>query len=646
MSNRQLAAIMFADIAGYTAMMEADEAAALRMLDKFRRKLEVETALHGGRILEFRGDGALCSFHSTLESVRSALSLQLAMQHAPSVPLRIAIHSGDVIIEGDSIYGDGVNIASRMESLAVPGSIFISGKVQDDIKNQKDIHTARMGRYTLKNVREEIDLFVINHPGIVVPEFSNPDGKGELAQSRCILVLPFVNVSKDPDQEYFSDGLTEELISSLSRIKEMKVISRTTSMKYKGTDKDIRTIGRETGANYIMEGSVRSHKNKLRITAQFVDATRDLHLWADNFKGDLDDIFDIQENVAKQIAEALHLQLTKDERENLHKRFTGNMEAYQLYLQGRFFWNKRNKEGMLTAIRFFEKAIEKDPDYALAWAGIADTYNLLGEFTDQSRQELHPRAKTAAHKALEIDNHLAEAHISLAALLMINEWAWEQAESEFRIGLELNPNYATGHHWYSELLLFRGKTEEAIAEMLIAVELDPVSMAILKDLGITYYYSRQYDKGIESGLKALELDPTFIPAHRLLALCYTALGMYDEALQENERWGNAIYSATKAELGRAHILASAGRTDEAISLLNNIIHTQLGGNDCRSIALVYAALGDADSAFEWLRRSIVLREEALSSILVDPKLDNLRSDPRMEEVVHAVGLSEKSIVRL
>jgi TolB-like protein/Tfp pilus assembly protein PilF len=638
MPIRQLAAIMFADIVGYTGLMEEDESGALLLLEKFKKKLEQEVSLHHGRILEFRGDGALCSFSSTLECVRAALSIQVSMHQAPHVPLRIAIHTGDVIIEGDSIYGDGVNIASRMESLAMPGSIFISGRVQDDIKNQRDIRTVHLGKYVLKNVREEIDIYAVSHPGIIVPETPDPEGKGERAKIACILVLPFVNLSRDPEQEYFSDGLTEELITSLSRLKELRVISRTTSMKYKGTDKDIKTIGEEAGASYVMEGSVRSHGKKLKITAQMIDANRDIHLWADHYQGTLDDIFDIQEQVANKIAEALHLQLTSDERDTLHKRFTGSMEAYQLYLQGRFFWNKRNEEGMMTAIRFFEKAIQKDPDYALAWAGIADTYNLLGEFTHQSRQQLHPKAKDAVYKALQIDNQLAEAHISLASLLMVNEWDWEGAEKEFSIGFKLNPNYATGYHWYAELLLFQGRVKEAIDAIALAVELDPLSMAILKDQGIVYYYARQYELGIQTALNTLELDPGFVPAHRLLSLCYTELGRYDDAIMENDLWGDLIRNKTKADLGRAHILAASGKRDEAKAILDGIAPEQLGANDARGIALVYAALKEKEPAFHWLTKSFDLHEESLCSLVVDPKMDFLRSDPRFDGLVRKVGL--------
>src|SRR4030095_9625512 len=260
----------------------------MQLRNKLKKKLEKEMTTHNGRILEFRGDGALCSFMSTIEGVLAALALQLDMQTIPIVPLRIGIHTGDVMMEDDNMYGDGVNIASRIESFAVPGSIFISGKAYDDIKNQKEVSAVSMGRYLLKNVKEQMEIFAISNAGLKIPDAEILEGKGEAVRRKNILVLPFVNMSNDPEQEYFSDGLTEELISSLSKLNKTKVISRTTSMQYKNTTKDTKTIGKETGADFIMEGSVRKAGNNLRITAQFIDACRVIHLWAQSFRGTLD----------------------------------------------------------------------------------------------------------------------------------------------------------------------------------------------------------------------------------------------------------------------------------------------------------------------------------------------------------------------
>jgi TolB-like protein/class 3 adenylate cyclase len=638
-SIRQLAAIMFADIAGYTALMEEDEILALQLLQKLKKKLEEEVNRHRGRVLEFRGDGALCSFSSTLEAVQAALAIQLEMQQEPIVPLRIGMHTGDVMIEGDAIYGDGVNIASRMESLAVPGSIFISGKVYDDIKNRKDITTLSLGKYVLKNVREKVPIYVINHPGIKIPQSSDLEGKGERVQQRSILVLPFFNMSKDSEQDYFSDGLTEELISNLSKLQDIRVISRTTSMMYKGTPKDLKTIHKETGATYVMEGSVRQHGKKLRITAQLVDAKLDKHLWAETYSGTLEDIFEIQQQVSSKIVEALRIQLTDEEKNTLQKRSTESTEAYQLYLQGRYFWNKRNEEGLNTAIRFFEKAIEKDGRFALAWAGLADSYNLLGESTNISRQVLHPKAKAAVNRAMELDNRLAEAHISMASILMLNEWDWVNSGKEYRIGIELNPNYATGHHWYSEWLLYMGMSAEALNEMALAVELDPVSQAIIKDQGIMFYYTRQYEKGIQMAKIALDLDPNFRPTHRLLSLCYQGLGMYDEAIKENQIWGDFIRNDVKTKVALAQIYAAAGQGAEARKWIPHIeTGYELSGNDYRGMGLVYAALGENDKAFEWLEKSIHKHEESLCCLKVDPKLDYIRDDPRFNLLIKKIGL--------
>ena len=637
--SRQLAAIMFADIVGYTAMMQDDEGAALQARLRLQKKLKEEVSIHNGRILELRGDGALCSFSSTIESVRAALSIQLEMQSLPLVPLRIGIHTGDVMVDGNNIYGDGVNIASRMESFAIPGSIFISGKAYDDIKNQKDIKTVSLGKYNLKNVKDQVEIFAISNAGIKIPITSSLKGKGEKASSASILVLPFINMSNDPEQEFFSDGLTEEIISNLSKLRDMRVISRTTSMQYKNTNKDIKAIRNETETSYILEGSVRKSGNDLRITAQFIDAEHDIHLWADTYRGMVQDVFEIQDKVSAKIVEALRMQLTHDEKNDLQKRFTVDTEAYQLYLQGRYFWIRRNEVGLKTAARFFEKAIEKDPDYALAWAGLADTYSLMGEFTNISRRELYQKQMAAINKALAIDDRLAEAHISLAISLMLNDWDWINSEREFRIGIELNPNYATGHHWYGEWLLFTGNPTEALREISLAVELDPISQGILKDKGIIHYYLRQYDEAIEMAIKTMELDPSFVPVHRLLSLAYEGKGLFDKAIEENELWGVLTGNEVKTKVAMAHIYATAGRKDEAKKIINDVaINYSLTGNDHRGMALIYTALGKKDRAFYWLEKSYEQHEESLCSLKVDPKFDALRSDPRFETLLKKIGL--------
>lgn len=644
--TRQLAAIMFADIVGYTALMEKNELLAMNSRDRLKNKLEEVVNDHGGRLIQFNGDGALVSFTSTLESVRAATSLQLEMQNPPLIPLRIGIHTGDVLVDGNSIYGDGVNIASRMESFAVPGSIFISSKAYDDIKNQKEVSAVSMGRYILKNVKEQMEIFAISNTGLKIPDAEILEGKGEAVRQKNILVLPFVNMSNDPEQEYFSDGLTEEIISNLSKLKDTRVISRTTSMKYKNTTKDLKTIGKETEADFILEGSVRKAANNLRITAQFIDACRDVHLWAQSFRGTLDDIFDIQEDVSNKIVEALRLQLSSEEKVTLRKRYTDDTEAYQLYLQGMFFWKKRNEQGLALAIKYFERALEKDPDYALAWAGIADTLSLMGEYTNLSRRDLYEKQMDAVHKALKIDPQLAEAHISLAISLMLNDWDWTGAEREFKLGLQLDPKNSTGHHWYAELLLFVGNPIEALKEIDIAVELDPISQGILKDRGIFQYYLEQYDEAIKTALITLEIDPGFVPVHRLISLAYTGKGMYEEAINETIKWGNLTGNKIKTDVALAYIYAVSGREDEAKKIIENAgIENMLSSNDYRGVALVYVALGETDEAFEWLEKSYQKHEESLCSIGIDPKFDPIRDDPRFNEILKKVGLGSKKYSR-
>ena len=456
-----------------------------------------------------------------------------------------------------------------------------------------------------------------------------------------IAVLPFANLSAEKDNEYFSEGLTEEIIMNLSKLQTLKVITRGSAMRYVREGKTHQQTASDLGVQYLLEGSVRRYGRDLRITAQLVDAFRDEYIWAETYRGTMKDIFDIQEKVASEIAQALQIRLSPDERQNLKKRFTENTGAYQLYLQGRFFWNKRSEDGLKTAIRYFEQAIEKDPQYALAWAGIADSYSLLGEYGNIPRKEIYPKAEAAVNKALEIDNRLAEVHTSLASILMFRKWDWANSEKEFKLALELNPNYATTHHWYSQWFLNMGRLEESLRMISRAAELDPISQAILKDKGLVLYYNRQYAEAIEIATQTLELDPNYAAAHRLRSLACQGKGAFDEALIENQKWGALTGNKVETTIALAQIYAVSGQIEEARRLIEGVQRDKLSTEQInRGLALVYAALGETDMAFECLEKSYERHEESVLTLKVDPKVDPLRSDPRFTALLKKIGVEK------
>ena len=478
-----------------------------------------------------------------------------------------------------------------------------------------------------RTLRDE--LRKINHGSTVTREVG----------PKSIAVLPFADISPEKDNMYFSDGLAEEIIANLSKLRKVKIVSSTSVMHYERSGKSMKKIASELGVQYVLEGSVRKHGSDLRITTQLIDASEDVLLWAEKYDGTMDEIFDIQENVAARIVKALRIRLTPDEKRSLRRRATENTEAYQLYLKGRFFWNKRNKDALQTAIRYFEEAIEKDPLYALAWAGMSDSYYIMSEYGNIPRKEIYSKARVAVQKALECDDKLAEAHTSLASLIMLSEWDWPGAEKEFKLAISLKPNYATAHHWYAEWLSFQGRIGQAVNEISLAAELDPVSPAILKDKGMILYYARDYDGAIEHAKKAQELDQDCVLAHRLLSLAYQGKGMFNEAIAENKRWGDLVGNGLETSIALSQCYAAAGNSSEALRLIENLTPEELPvGNMFRGIALVYAALGAIDLAFTWLEGAYEKRAEALSTLKIDPKLDRLRADPRFSALLKKTGL--------
>ncbi|NNE98321.1 MAG: protein kinase [Pyrinomonadaceae bacterium] len=489
-------------------------------------------------------------------------------------------------------------------------------------------------------VQQRLTLIGKTNPGVRSSLNLNAQAAAVAPEPNSIAVLPFSNMSLEERRDYFSEGLTEEIVVSLSKLGLLKVVPRGSFPESVIEGRSHKEMADVLRVRYLLEGSVRRNKDDLRISAQLVDTKNQAYLWSDTFSGTIRDIFEIQEKVATEIAGALEVTLSPVEQENLKKRFTENTEAYQLYLQGRYFWNKRSIDGLNTAIEYFERAIEIDAEYALAWAGIADSYSLLAEYGKTPHKKLYPKAEEAVRMALAIDDNLAEAHTSYASLLLFNKWDWEQSKKEFERSLELNPHYATGYHWYSFWYLGMGDLPESIRLISRAAELDPVSQAIMKDKGLAFYHDQQFDRAIELAKETLKLDPDYPAAHRLLSLGYQAKGLYEEAISENDRWGELTDNQPEADFCRAQIYAAAGREDEARKLIEPVEEDASSiDNAYRGLALVYSSLGDIDKALEMLHMSCDTKEIALLSIVVDPKLEPVRSDPRFEDILKKLGVS-------
>ena len=459
-------------------------------------------------------------------------------------------------------------------------------------------------------------------------------------QLKKIAVLPFVDMSADKDQEYFCDGISEELINRLAKISAFRVTARTSAFSFKGQNIDIPTIGKRLKVDIILEGSVRKEGNKLRITAQLIKVTDGFHLWSETYDRLMKDVFAIQDEISLSIVERLKVSLLKGENSKLKVRPTISVEAYNLYLKGRYYWNKRTKEAFQKGLEYFQLAIEKDPTYALAYAGIADCYNLLQVYAYLPPKEAFPKARAAAEKALEIDPSLAEAHTSLAWVRVSYDLDWSAGEKEFKRALELNPNYATGHHWYSIYLTAMGRHAESLAQIKRAQEVDPLSLMINTDLGFVLFYGRQDDLAIEQYHKTLEMDKDFVVAYWRLAIIYAQKEMYDEALAATQKMRELLGDKDPLVLGAiGYIYALLGKRDEAKKVLNELSglskHSYISS---MRVALIYMGLGQKEQAFKWLEKAYEERDFWMTFIKVAPPFDRLRSDPRFKILLKKMNL--------
>ncbi len=454
-----------------------------------------------------------------------------------------------------------------------------------------------------------------------------------------LAVLPLLNASADPNMEYLSDGITESIINALSQLPKLRVVARSIVFRYKGQDIDPLGIGRDLGVHAVLTGRVLQHGDQLIVGAELVDVVDGSQLWGEHYNRRLVDIFDVQEVIAKEITEKLELKLSGDQKKRLTKRYTDNTEAYQLYLQGRYFWNQRTSEGIKKGIHYLQQAIDIDPNYALAFAGLADCYIMAGFYDYLPPADAFPQAKTAALKALEIDDALAEAHISLAAIRTFYEWDWLDAERDFKQGIKLNYNSVKAHHWFACSLTSQGRFEEGFGEMKLAQALEPLSLIINRDVGRHYYFLRQYDQAIEHCRKSLEMDPSFFLAHFYLIPAYEQKGMFEEAIKELQKAialsGNS--ASMTALIG--HVYAVSGRRDKALEVLEEL--KERSKREYVSsffFILIYLGLDEVEQAFKWLERAYKERSTHLVWLKVDPIFDSLRLDARFTELIQRVGL--------
>ncbi len=456
---------------------------------------------------------------------------------------------------------------------------------------------------------------------------------------RSLAVLPLENLSGDASQEYFSDGMTDELITELGQISELRVISRTSVMTYKGAHKSLPQIAQELNVDAVVEGTVLRSGEQVRITAQLIQAAADKHLWAQSYEGNLQDMLALQKKVAQSIAEEIRIKLTPHEQAVLKNSKRVNPEAYEAYLKGRYSWNKRTADGLKKAAVYFNQAIEKDPNYAQAYAGLADSYALLGdwEYGVLAPKEAYPRAKAAATKALDLDSTLGEAHISLAFCLDGFDWDWESAGREFRRGIELNPGYATGHHWYAWHLAALGRNDEAVAEMKKAESLDPLSLIISADLAEELLIAHRYDEAIRQSRKTMDLDPQFAVAHYELGQALVQKHLYKEAITELQKAIALSGGSTTCTSNLAYVYAVSGMKTEAVKILNDLKNRPNHAlSNAPEIALVYVGLDEKDQAMAWLEKAYA--ERFNPGVLLRPAFDPLRADPRFQDLLHRIGL--------
>ena len=670
--SRQLAAIMFTDIVGYTALMGNDEQKAFELLKRNREIQKPLIKRYNGAWIKELGDGVLASFHTVTDAVFCAASIHQACNNVEGLQLRIGIHLGEVIFENNDVFGDGVNIASRLQAMASPGSTWVSEAVYKNLVNKKEITSEFVREETLKNVSEPVKVYEITVkeiPGylpdnikayrrqsrVTIPKrqgtlflilfviagaaalyffiLQNQKGPGKNNLSfpaKSIAVLPFVNMSNDPEQEYFSDGITEDIITQVSKIGDLKVISRTAVMQYKATKKTVKEIGKELDVATILEGSVRRAGNQVRVVAQLINVRTNEHLWAETYDKDFTQIFAIQSNIAEQIASALKAKFIPPDKEKFEGRSPESLEAYDYYLRGKFYFNENNKPGIDTSIIIFERAIKVDPKFALGYAALALAFTEKF-FSFDPQKEWREQAFVALEKALALDPDLPETYFARAKLLWIpeNHFPHEQTVAELRHALSLRPNFKEARNLLSSIYSHIGLHDKAFEEVHKALALNPLDMETVSQTGYQFYYQQKYDEMLAVFDKLPKDIGGSFKAGRIAEVLHR-IGRRDEAelrvgelLKQFPDNGNvnsiaAIFSAASGK----KIIAEQ-RIQIAIMNGKNLGHFH---HIMYNIGVAYALMNNHTESIRWLQKTAEDGMPCYPLFAIDPYLNNLRND--------------------
>ena len=674
--HRRLAAILFTDIVGYTAMMQQDEQNAVSITKRYTSVLKQLVPLHGGEILNDYGDGCLCSFSSATEAVRCALQIQKQLRDEPKVPLRIGVHIGEVLLEDGKIFGDGVNVASRIQSLAQGNSILFSKEIFDKIKNQPDFKSISLGSFEFKSVDEPMEVFALANDGLTVPRKEEMTGKLKevkkksarkkwiIASSaliviafsafflseklknknpfkgkdRSVVILPFDNYTNDPEQESFIDGITDEITTQLAKIADMKVIGRTSAVFFKNSKEPLDKIAATLGVAAYLEGSVQREGDTVRITAQLIDANTQEHIWAERYDRNLKDIFSMQSEVAQEIARQLHAKLTDAEKDRINKKPTDNIEAFKFYTKGRLFADRRTSAGFDSAEANYNKALELDPNYALAYSGLGDLYivNLKG----LTQMEAMPIAKDFATKAVSLDSTLGEAFTTLGMIQSAFDYDWKRSKTTLEKAIAYNPNYSRAHLFYGNLLQYTGENPaQGTMELKKALSLDPLSNNLNYVLGRNYYFARNYDSAYQQLKKTLALFPAFHLAKGNLVFVLLAQKNYPEAFHAIEAMDTtAVYKRlyNKATTLSYAYAVSGNKAGAKLELEKSM--AKYPDQSPFNVAQVYVALGDYGKALDKLEQAYQTRDIWMYNLNVDPAFDPIRNEPRFKALLKKMNL--------